>query len=254
MQAHGHKVRFLASVTSLDEAAVAMAAGADLIDCKDPAAGALGALPAEVVREIAASLAHSMSNARLSATIGDVPADGGAWTDAARSMAAAGVDYVKIGMFPGGDVHAAIAEVGRARVGRARLVGVLLADRSPDLSTVSAMAAAGFAGVMLDTADKSGRSLTDVIPLDLIATFLDTAKASGLFAGLAGSLGLGHIGPLVALGPDVLGFRGALCEGHQRSAALDPERVHAVREALRAAEEARAALIAAIAGLRSSSA
>ncbi len=254
MQPYGQKVRFLASVTSLDEAAVAMAAGADLIDCKDPASGALGALPAGVVRAIAASMAHSMSNARLSATIGDLPADGEAWTVAAGTMSAAGVDYVKIGVFPGGDARGAIAEVGRAKLGRARLVGVLLADSNPDLSLISAMAEAGFAGVMLDTADKSGRSLTDVMTLDEIVAFLLAARQARLFAGLAGSLALRHVGPLVTLGPDVLGFRGALCAGHQRSAALDPERLHAVRETLRSAEEGRAAFVSALLGLKSSSA
>lgn len=250
MHAHPRKVRFLASVTSLDETVVAMAAGADLIDCKDPASGALGALPPAVVREIASSLAHSMSHARLSATVGDLPADGAAWTAAAQTMAAAGADYVKIGVFPGGNARAAIADVGGAKLGAARLVGVLLADRGVDLTLVAAMADAGFAGVMLDTAEKSGRALTDVLPLSAIAQFLDAARAAGLFAGLAGSLAVEHIRPLAALGPDVLGFRGALCTGRQRTAALDPERVHAVWDALRTAEAERAALISALKGLQ----
>ena len=40
---------FLASVVSPAEAAVALDCGADIIDCTDPARGALGAPAAEVV-------------------------------------------------------------------------------------------------------------------------------------------------------------------------------------------------------------
>lgn len=239
MQAHGHKVRFLASVASVDEAAIVASAGADLIDGKQPAAGALGALPPDVVRDIASVLAHTMSRARLSATIGDVEAAGAVWTAAATAMANAGADFVKIGIFPGRDPRAAIGQVGRADLGRARLVGVLLADQAPDFALIEAMGRAGFAGVMLDTAGKSGRALTDVMGTDAMAAFLAEARRCGLFAGLAGSLAVRDIEPLVALGPDILGFRGALCAGHQRAAALDPERVHAVRDAIRTAQDAR---------------
>lgn len=241
MQAHIHKVRFLASVRSVDEAAVAASAGADLIDCKDPSAGALGALPPDVVSDVASALTHTMCKARLSATIGDVEADAEVWIAAAKAMALAGADFVKIGILPGRDPSRAIEEVGRARLGRARLVGVLLADQSPDMTLIEAMASAGFAGVMLDTAAKSGRTLTDVIGTDAISVFLAETQRCGLFAGLAGSLAVRHVDELVALGPDILGFRGALCIGQQRTAALDPERVHAVRDALRSAQTAHGA-------------
>lgn len=236
MQADVHKVRFLASVTSVEEAAIAASAGADVIDCKDPSAGALGALPVAVVEEIAKALAHTMCEARLSATIGDVEADAGVWIAAAEAMAAAGADFIKIGILPGRDPRRAIADVGRVKLGRARLVGVLLADQSPDMSLIETMAGAGFAGVMLDTARKSGRALPDVIGVEGITAFLVEARRSGMFAGLAGSLAVKHIEQLVALGADMVGFRGALCVGQRRTATLDPERVHAVRDALRSAD------------------
>ena len=43
---------FLASVTNAAEAETALAGGADIIDCKDPSSGALGALDLAAVREI----------------------------------------------------------------------------------------------------------------------------------------------------------------------------------------------------------
>ena len=40
--------------------------------------------------------------------------------------------------------------------------------------------------------------------------------------GVAGSLRPEHVAPLLALRPDVIGFRGALCHGGRRDAELDP--------------------------------
>ena len=46
----------LTSVLSLAEAETALERGADIIDCKDPARGALGALPLGEVARIVAAL------------------------------------------------------------------------------------------------------------------------------------------------------------------------------------------------------
>ena len=48
---------FLASVTSAAEAEIVLAAGADIIDLKDPHSGALGALPSPVTREAVRAVA-----------------------------------------------------------------------------------------------------------------------------------------------------------------------------------------------------
>lgn len=225
-------VRFLASVTSASEASAATEGGADLIDAKDPARGALGALPLDVVRSIREAVPRRIP---VSATVGDLAPDAEAWTRRARELGSAGADVVKIGMFPGGDARSAIAAAGRSDLGGARLFGVLLADRSPDWGLVAAMSEAGFLGVMVDTADKSSRPLPDLMGSAALAGFLAEARRHGLMAGLAGSLRAAHIPALSALGPDILGFRGALCPGGDRTAALDRDRVGAVREALAAA-------------------
>ena len=45
-------MHLLVSVRNAEEAAAALAGGADVIDAKDPAAGALGPVPVQVFREI----------------------------------------------------------------------------------------------------------------------------------------------------------------------------------------------------------
>lgn len=222
-------VRLLASVTSEEEARLAAAQGADIIDCKNPSEGALGALPCAVVSDIRKAVsAHIM----VSATIGDLPADPDRVTEAARAMAATGCDIVKIGFFPGGDARATIRRLGNDLAPTTSLVAVLLADAPLDLGLVPALGDAGFAGVMLDTASKDGRTLLDHREAGELTGFIARARAAGLFAGLAGSLRLAQIPELLDLDPDVLGFRGALCHASDRRGVLSASALAAVRRAI----------------------
>jgi uncharacterized protein (UPF0264 family) len=220
---------FLASVVSAAEATAALAAGAEIIDCKNPSAGALGALPGETVRAIVKTVAGRVP---VSATVGDLPPDPQLLCAAATAMAATGVDLIKVGVFDGGEPEAAIAALGRTDLGRVRLVGLLLADRDPDFGLVAVMGKAGFAGAMLDTATKDGRSLADVMPRHEIDRFITSARASGLFVGLAGALRAEHIRNLGDLTPDLMGFRGALCAGKMREGPLEEAAARAIATAL----------------------
>ncbi|MGE3230586.1 MAG: (5-formylfuran-3-yl)methyl phosphate synthase [Hyphomicrobium sp.] len=215
-------------MTSEAEARLAAAHGADIIDCKDPARGALGALPHATVAHIRGAVpAHTP----VSATIGDLPCEPAPVFEAARAMAATGCDIVKIGLFPGGDAKATVARLGDLAPSTA-LVAVIMADGPVDFDLIPALAEAGFAGVMLDTASKDGRTLRDHQPVTMLESFVETAHAVGLFAGLAGSLRLADISPLLGIGPDVLGFRGALCRASDRRGALDASQLAAVRHAI----------------------
>jgi uncharacterized protein (UPF0264 family) len=222
-------VRLLASVMSEAEARLAAAGGADIIDCKDPAKGALGALPHEVVRRIRSAVPGHIP---VSATIGDLPADPEPVLAAARAMAATGCDIVKIGLFPGPDARATILRLGAELAPATSLVAVLLADAPFERSLVAMLGEAGFAGVMLDTGSKDGRTLLDHRTTEALSAFLADARDAGLMSGLAGSLRIGQIPGLLALEPDVLGFRGALCRASVRQGALDASAIAAVRRAI----------------------
>jgi len=227
----GGRPTFLASVTDADEAMIAHRAGADLIDAKNPSAGALGALPLATISAIRRALPE---DAILSATVGDLPCLPDVLTAAAKATLLAGADYVKVGIFPGGLPQDSIARLGALGSGRGRIVGLLLADRAPDFGLIAAMADAGFAGVMLDTADKSAGALPDVMDLGAIESFVREAHMRGIFSGLAGALRLAHIAPLVRLNPDVLGFRGALCANENRTGRIDAASLAAIRGAITA--------------------
>lgn len=227
---------WLASVTDAREADMAARAGAGFIDAKDPRGGALGALPAHTVHEIVATVA---GRAPVSATVGDL-ADMNAREIAAAAldMAQQGVDIVKIGLFPGPELAGCIAAL-EPVARRQRLVGVLLADRmAADPQgmgeLLSRLASAGWHGAMLDTADKHAGGLLAHLSPSRLAAFIALAREQRLHCGLAGSLRLADIPALRQLAPDWLGFRGALCTGTQRTKAMDPARLWAVAQAMRA--------------------
>jgi (5-formylfuran-3-yl)methyl phosphate synthase len=217
----------LASVTSVAEAVVADAVGADIIDAKDARAGAMTRLALDEIRAIRTCL----PNAVLSATSGDATTDTEAARAAVQAVAATGVDFVKVAVHSGAAGQALIAALGSIAP-RSRLVGVLAAEEGIGLDLVAAMGRAGFAGVMLDTFDKAGPPLPELLPPMALARFIAAGHGGGLFVGLAGALRLKHVRPLLALDPDILGFRGGLCRGRVRASALDAEAVAAVRAAI----------------------
>jgi uncharacterized protein (UPF0264 family) len=219
----------LASVRTLDEALFALEAGADFIDLKEPSQGALGALDHAAVRVCVQAIG---GHRPVSATIGDIVSmDPQEMTAAVGRMAATGVDYIKIGFFAhpkAFDCAMALKTLTR----ETRLVAVIFADERYDLALVDALADAGFAGAMLDTAHKTGKTLREWRKEEELREFVNRARAHGLLTGLAGSLRKEDIVPILTIEPDYLGFRGALCSRSNRNQNLDAEAFARIRSAI----------------------
>lgn len=254
-------MRLLVSVRNLGEARLAARAGVDFIDLKDPAAGALGALPPARIAEIVAALRAPQAGRppALSATTGDLPSDAlDAILAQVSAVAATGVDYVKVGI---DGAPASRRLLGALAACDAPVVPVLLADHGIDASLVhEALALESFAALMLDTADKGAGSLLERLPEAALAAFITTVRQarggsvganvfSGasprsratvrapLMSGLAGALRLADLPALRRLQPDFAGFRSAVC-GTGRAGPLDPARLAALCD-----PAARAALV-----------
>lgn len=240
----------LASVLSAEEAGLAVRAGVDIVDLKDPGQGALGALPDRVIRE---SLARVAGRRPVSATAGDLPMVPGVVAGAAARIGALGVDFVKVGIFPGGDLAGCLDALAEEAARGLKVVAVMFADLEPDFTLVREVAARGFAGVMLDTADKGGGGLRSHLGQGRLEVFVRQARARGLFTGLAGSLGPADVAPLLSLGPDYLGFRGALTSGG-RGAALDPAAVAALGRVIKNYQPSSASSATAAAGAQQAAA
>ena len=227
-------MQLLVSVASGAEASAALAGGADLIDAKDPLAGALGAVSPEVLHEI-----HAVSAGRrpVTAALGDL-ADEGAIERAAVASAAAGARFVKVG-FAGiasaERVAALIRAAVRATAGSDRHAGVVAvgyadADRARSLAPavlVDVAARSGAQGILIDTADKHEPGLCELVAPDTLAAWVKQAHGVRLLVALAGQLTADDLPFLRNIGADIVGVRGAACDGG-RTGRVNADRVRAL--------------------------
>lgn len=224
----------LASVNNLEEALLVLSADVGIIDLKQPALGTLGALDICTVKQLVTAI-----NGRclVSATIGDLPTEPDPVFNAVKDMAETGVDYIKIGFFPDGDWQETIKKLALFTEQTQALIAVFFADTKPDFRILSLLKDVGFTGVMLDTMNKQKGSLTQLMKKNEIAEFVAQAKSRQFLCGLAGSLGLEEIPELLTHQPDYLGFRGALCEMHDRVGKLSLEAVNRIRRSVNQVSE-----------------
>ena len=233
-------MRLLVSVVSAAEARRALAGGADVVDVKDPAEGALGAPAPRVLSEVVAAVGAA---APVSVALGDDPGLPHTAALAARGAELAGAAYVKVGLRGVRELDHAVAllrAVADAVSPGTAVIAAAYADAAtldpPALEPASLpelVKRIGIAGVLVDTFVKDGRGLygwmTDPALTDLIAR---TRTAGGTFA-VAGQLQLaaGQLGRVAA---DLVGVRSAVCRGGDRSAELDVELVAAAVAEVRA--------------------
>jgi len=217
--------RMLASVRGPEEARVALAGDADIIDLKDLESGVLGAVAPEVIEATVAAVGRRRP---ISAAADNVSMRPDLVAAAVHGIAATGVDYVELGIFPGGDAPACVGALAEAAA-QVKLVAVFFANASLDLSLLPLLKRSGFAGAMIDTQGKAAGRLLDHLDISRLLSFVEDCHAIGLAAGLAGSLEPPDVLRLLVLAPDLLGFRGALCAPGGRTAALDLARVQVIR-------------------------
>ena len=209
-------MRLLVSVRDADEASSALAGGADIVDAKDPAAGPLGAVSVDVLREIVRTVGGLRP---VTAALGDA-ADEAAVENAAAAFVQVGVALVKVGFARVADrarVGTLLASAARG-AGAARVIAVAYADyrRVESLSPLDILGvaeAAGVAGVLIDTADKDGPPLRSLVPAAALAEWVTTARRAGLLTAVAGKVAAGDIEGVWAAGADIVGVRGAACDG-----------------------------------------
>ena len=232
-------MQLLISVTSTEEAQIALENGADFIDLKDPAQGALGALPidtiAEIVRYVKAG--SNSGNKLTSATIGDLPMKPQLIAEQVVQLAKTGVDIIKIGFFDDNgnnfsDYELCLSSLAPLAKSGLKLIAVLFAEYKYPFSLISSIKNAGFYGVMLDTAVKNGATFLDYFTEDEFKKFSENVRAHNLIFGLAGSLAIQHVAKVKEFNPSYMGFRGGVCVDNQRKFRLDSVKISILRKAL----------------------
>jgi dihydroneopterin aldolase len=224
-----NKTKLLVSVKNLHEASLALQAGVDFIDLKDPEVGALGSLDDEISKEIIRSV---NKRAVISATIGEHHQHHQAVLNAIDTKISMGVDVVKLSvthLFE--DVTFLQNLKKRISDQNIKLVAVMFADEIVDLSWIPRLANLGFYGVMLDTSNKN-QSLLTSISEDQIQAFVNDCKSYHLQTGLAGSLRVEYIDNLIKHSPGYIGFRSGVCVNFQRDSDLLLELVLSAKDKL----------------------
>jgi FolB domain-containing protein len=217
--------RLLVSVGTLEEADIALAGGADILDLRPTAHDASGAPRLDMIRTAVAAFGHRRSVSAAAGTLSVRPDVAAA---AVLEIAASGVDYVIMALPPGREASACVATLA-GQVPHAKIIAVFFADMSPDLSLLPQLARSGFVGAMIDTRAEASRPLLDYFDMPALRAFVETCHSVGLLAGLAGALELPDIPRLLVLEPDLLGFRGVLKATDGKVAGLDLAQMHAVR-------------------------
>ncbi|WP_405434809.1 (5-formylfuran-3-yl)methyl phosphate synthase [Streptomyces anulatus] len=229
-------MKVLISPVNVAEAVIAAHGGADIVDIKNIDEGSLGASFPWVIRETIRAV--NRPGTVFSATLGDLPHKPGTASLAALGAVVSGASYVKAGLHGSRTVAEGVAlmtavvracqetrpEVTVVTAGYAdharfggltpRMLVTIAADSGSDL-------------VMLDTLIKDGKSLFDALPTDTLGEFVAAAHTAGLKTALAGSVRAEHLPALATTGVDVVGVRGAVCGGNDRSTGIQPEKVAA---------------------------
>lgn len=220
--------QLLISVTSVEEARIALENGADFIDLKDPSQGALGALAKEKIQEITAFVhAQEQYGKRLvSATIGDLPMQAEPILDSVLAMADVNVDIIKIGFFEAADYQACLEALKPHANNGLKLIAVLFAEFKYPTHLIGDIKNAGFYGVMIDTAHKNGSTFLDYLSEADIENFV--SQTHGLIFGLAGSLNIQHVVLVKRFNPTYIGFRGGVSKDNQRKLNLDAAKIKAI--------------------------
>jgi uncharacterized protein (UPF0264 family) len=96
---------------------------------------------------------------------------------------------------------------------------------------VDAAAEAGATGVLLDTADKQGPGLPGLMSVATLSSWVRAARDAGLLVALAGKLSVADFRYANETDADIVGVRGAACEGG-RTGRIVVARVRALRSAV----------------------
>lgn len=216
-------MRLLVSARNAAEAAAALAGGADIVDAKEPSAGALGAVTIDVLREMLSAVGAARP---VSAALGDAQ-DAHALERRVRAHALEGVAFVKVG-FAGIADAVRVTELIASAVGAARTyacavvaVGYADADRVGGIGGDALFDAAtrgGAAGVLIDTADKTGPGLVQLSPPAALSRYVSAARDRGLSIAMAGKLSAADLAVVRDVGADIAGVRGAACRAGRASA------------------------------------
>ncbi len=229
--------KLLVSVRDGAEAEDAVAAGAHLIDVKEPRAGSLGAAPVEVIQRVVRVVAGRRPVSAAFGELGDFEL---ALRVSGLPSLPEGLEFAKIGLAGCLSRPTWATDWQRAATNlpkSAALVAVIYADwqraESPPPKEVIAFGRRlGCRALLIDTFDKQGPGLFGLWSLADLQKTVAAAREAEMLSVIGGQITERDLPALLPLVPDYIAVRGAVCSG-SRTARLDPDRVRQLVRALK---------------------
>lgn len=228
----------LVSPKDMEEAKAVIRGNADIIDVKNPKEGSLGANFPWIIKSIRELVEKEKGNGvKISAAIGDFDYKPGTASLAALGAAAAGAEYIKVGLHKiktkqeAIDLLTGVVKAVKNFDPARKVVSAFYADykRINSISPFEIMAIGAEVEIdvaMIDTGIKDGKSTLEFLSAEELKTFVLESKALGLLTALAGSLKFEDVSAIKEIGPDIIGVRGMVCGGNRE----DSVRAELVRE------------------------
>lgn len=207
---------------------MAIAAGVDVVDVKEPHAGPLGMAPSAEIAKIAAAcrnrtpLSVAVGEIRRLQAVEELPRS--VWLLKAGPAGCGSADeYFRrcAAILPSTIPHAAVAYADWQS-----------AAAPQPLNIATAAIDRGARWLLLDTFRKDGRSLLDYVDVAFLARLATLLHASSVRLAIAGSLRAGDIRRIASCGADVVAFRSAACQAG-RTSTLSTDKLQLLRSLVR---------------------
>lgn len=213
-------MQLLVSVRDVAEAQAALDGGADWIDLKEPARGALGAVDADVAREVVSLVGERASISAACGELLDWPQ-----SPARRLLAVDGIEQLKLGLAGCRDrawrddwlaAQREAADAGK------NLVAVIYADAeqagAPSPAEIVEFAGShGAKWLLVDTFDKHQGVLGDFLSGEELRALFAGARSQGMTTAAAGRLTADAMATLPRSVVDVAAVRSAACGGERHA-------------------------------------
>lgn len=210
--------RLLISVRSVQEAEIALANGADVIDVKEPGRGSLGRADDATVLSVASLIRRLPSKAELSMALGEL-------RDDPAPPPAGFAGFVKVGLAHCHGWRERWTAWRKGLLGRLQPVVVAYADQQELYDVVNFGLAQDVEYLLIDTFQKDGRTLLDFLQLDELAAIIGGWHFEDRKVAVAGALALSTVHLVLALQPDLIAVRSAVCAEGQRYGDLSAGRI-----------------------------
>ena len=193
----------------------------DIIDLKNPNAGALGAWAKKDIIEATKRYSDEII---LSATLGNYKSKNVIF-NRLRFFDRLGLYYIKIGFFTDSIKETnALFKLINSTNSKTKIVPVFFAEHKNTINYIfnnlEILLIHQIDTILIDTINKKSVNLLEIYPYQFLKNFINLGKENNIKIGLAGKVKKKEIKKLINLKPYLIGVRSAVCDSQNRNLSL----------------------------------